>query len=321
MNHLRRLGDRIVTKIRPDEEGFIGRECPKCRGYFKIVVGTGLKQEGLPCHCPYCGHMAEHHRFVTEDQIEYARSVARRKVSDAFRRDLKALEFSHKPSRRSGIEISLKVKHGQTIPIHRYKESQLETEIICTNCTLRYSVYGVFAFCPDCAQHNSLDILNANMDLVRKILGLARSQDQRELSEKLIKSALGECISAFDGFGREICRVYGAYARGSIDVGRVSFQNLLRSRKQILTAFEIDIAGSLNEERWNEVVNLFQKRHVIAHRMGVVDQQYVNLTGDERIKVGRKIVVDVSEAEELTENLSVIAEQMLTQFKHVGNES
>lgn len=320
MNHLRRLGDRIVTKIRPDDEGFIGRECPKCRGYFKIDLGTGLKQEELPCHCPYCGHAAERDRFVTEDQIAYARSVARRKVVDAFRRDLKALEFSHKPIRGSGIDISLKVKHGQTIPIHRYKESQLETEIVCTNCTLRYSVYGVFAFCPDCAQHNSLDIFNGNMDLVRKMLDLARNQNQRELSEKLIKNALGECVSVFDDFGREICRVYGAYARGSIDADRVSFQNVIRSRKQIITAFGIDIAESLNEYRWNQVVNLFQKRHVVVHRMGVVDQQYVNLAGDD-VKVGRKIVVDMSEVEELTENLSVIAEYMLARFKHVGNES
>ena len=43
-------------------------------------------------------------------------------------------------------------------------EKQLETEVVCVNCTLRYSVYGVFAFCPDCGQHNSLQILDKNLD-------------------------------------------------------------------------------------------------------------------------------------------------------------
>ena len=88
MNHLRRLGKGIPIHIPVDEEGFTGRECPhsNCEGYFKIVVGTGLDGENLPCHCPYCGHMAPHDEFWTQEQIQYARSVALREISDAFRR-------------------------------------------------------------------------------------------------------------------------------------------------------------------------------------------------------------------------------------------
>src|SRR5580704_1607129 len=60
MRNLERLGNRISVPIQPDEEGYIGRECPveTCVGYFKITPGTGLKGPA-PCHCPYCGHSGE----------------------------------------------------------------------------------------------------------------------------------------------------------------------------------------------------------------------------------------------------------------------
>src|SRR5262245_44734356 len=96
---LRRLGNRIQIPIPMDAMGFVGRECPEaeCEGYFKIRPGTGLKGSGVPCHCPYCGYTSSHNSFWTREQIEYAKSVALRQVTDAVRRDLKQLEFEHKP--------------------------------------------------------------------------------------------------------------------------------------------------------------------------------------------------------------------------------
>lgn len=144
MNHLRQLGNSISIPIPADENAYTGRECPQpdCEGYFKIELGTGLKGEGLPCHCPYCGHTAVHDHFWTKEQIEYAKSVAMRKITDALHKDLKKLEFDHKPKGAFGIGISMKVKPGPATPIHYYREKQLETEVVCVNCTLRYSVYG-----------------------------------------------------------------------------------------------------------------------------------------------------------------------------------
>jgi len=63
MRHLRNLRSQFSISLPPDEEGFIGRECPvaECEGYFKLQPGTGLKGKNLPCHCPYCGHGAGYH--------------------------------------------------------------------------------------------------------------------------------------------------------------------------------------------------------------------------------------------------------------------
>ena len=217
MEHLRRVGNSISIPIPADENAFTGRECPQpdCEGYFKIELGTGLKSEGLPCYCPYCGHTAGHDHFWTKEQIEFAKSVAMRKITDALHKDLKKLEFDHKPKGAFGIGISMKVKPGRATPIHYYREKQLETEVVCVSCTLRYSVYGVFGFCPDCGQHNSLDILDKNLEVVGKMLDLAAGAE-KELADKLIENALEDCVSAFDGFGRELCRVHANRDRKSV---------------------------------------------------------------------------------------------------------
>ena len=178
MNHLRRLlGRKSFVSIPTDENGFTGRECPRdgCGGYFKITFGTGLEGEGLPCHCPYCGHADQHDAFWTKAQIKYVRSIALKNMRNALSKDLKRLEFEHKPKGAFGIGVSMKVKPGRPTRIYHYQEKQLETEVVCTGCTLRYAVYGVFAFCPDCGQHNSLQILEGNLKVVGKMLDLASS--------------------------------------------------------------------------------------------------------------------------------------------------
>src|SRR5579862_3034446 len=125
--HLRNLGNSISITLKPDEQGYIGRECPveECRGYFKITRGTGIT-EPAPCHCPYCGHVGDQDTFFTHEQIDYARSVGIRKVLGALHEDLKALEFDIKPRGAFGIGISIKVRETNPLPISHYRERQLE---------------------------------------------------------------------------------------------------------------------------------------------------------------------------------------------------
>ncbi len=237
MDHLRRLVDnRISIPVKPDEDGFTGRECPQsdCEGYFKVEFGTGREGEGLPCHCPYCGHTARHDYFWTSEQIKYVKSVAMRKFTDAIRRDLKKMEFKRKPKGPFGFELSLTFKPGSPVPIRHYREKQLETELVCADCTLRYSVYGVFAFCPDCGRHNSLQILQKNIELVAKMVNLAEGTE-RDISRGLIENGLEDCVSVFDGFGRELCRVYAKAATNRAIVEKISFQNLEGAKRNLQT--------------------------------------------------------------------------------------
>jgi len=311
MGHLRQLGNTISIPISADENAFTGRECPQpdCEGYFKIELGTGLKGQGLPCHCPYCGHTAGHDQFWTKEQIEYAKSIAIRKITDAIHKDLKKLEFDHKPKGAFGIGFSMKVKPGRPTPIHYYREKQLETEVVCVTCTLRYSVYGVFAFCPDCGQHNSLQILSKNLELVGKILAVAGVQEHA-VAQVLVENALEDCVSSFDGFGRETCRVFSQKSATPEKTAEIRFQNIVSARQRMREQFDVDFAACLEAGAWALLVRCFQKRHLVAHKMGVIDEDYINASGDPGAVAGRKVQIQATEVQTLVTALQSVGMEL-----------
>ncbi len=310
MKHLRNLGTEFSISLPLDDEGFIGRECPmvECEGYFKLQPGTGLKGENLPCHCPYCGHGAGSDKFFTKAQVEYAKSVVMREVTGALLKDLKSLEFNHRPRGAFGIGISMEVS-GQPTVIRRYRESKLETEVVCERCTLRYTIYGVFGFCPDCAVHNSLQILDKNLELIQKLLVVAETQEP-QIAQHLIENALEDCVSAFDGFGRETCRVFSTKAAKPAKAAEIRFQNIAAARERVKEQFSIDFTATATPADWEHILRAFQKRHLLAHRMGVVDEDYLSVTGESPSLLGRKASIAASEVRELVARLKSLGAEL-----------
>jgi hypothetical protein len=299
--NLESLGSQIAVPILKDEDGYMGRECPSpdCLGYFKITLGTGLTGENLPCHCAYCGHVADQNQFFTQEQIEYAKSVALKKIADAIRKDLKGLEFNHPPKGPLGIGISLTLKEGRPIPIRHYREKRLETSVICDDCTLHYAIYGLFGFCPDCGAHNSLEILAKNLDLVLKQLELASTMDDQDFRRHLIEDALENCVSSFDGFGRETCRIRAQHSTNPGKADSISFQNPKRFAARLLDLFGIDIKSGVSPADWRAIHVGFMKRHVLSHRSGVVDAQYIAETSDSSAIIGRRVPLRAVEVRDL----------------------
>ena len=310
MSHLRNLGSQFSIALPPDEEGLIGRECPvtECEGYFKLQLGTGLKGENLPCHCPYCGHGGCSDKFFTKAQVDYAKSVVMREVTGALLKDLKSLEFNHKPRGAFGIGISMKVS-GQPTAIRRYRESKLETEVVCDRCTLRYTIYGVFGFCPHCAVYNSLQILNKNLQLVQKLLVVAEAQEAH-VAQHLIENALEDCVSAFDGFGRETCRVFAPKAAKPENAAEIQFQNISTARDRVRKQFSVDFAATAAPADWRDVLRAFQRRHLLAHKLGVVDEAYLAATGDSPSLLGRKVSIAAAEVRELVARLQNLGAEL-----------
>ena len=317
MNHLDNLGNNFNISLPKDEDGYLGRECPitDCKGYFKITPGTGLS-DIADCYCPYCGHTADNDEFHTQEQIEYAESIVIREVTDAFTKDLKSLEFDYKPRGALGIGFSMKVDPGPRHPIHYYREETLETHIECSNCTLKYAVYGVFAYCPDCGQHNSLQILNKNFNLIIKILELAAESDG-ELEKQLIEDALENCISAFDGFGREVCNIYSDKSANVEKAIKIRFQNLKDAQIKVQKQFNVDITQGLSNDEWESTVKGFQKRHLLAHKMGVIDREYIDKTADAEAVVGRMIKIERDEIKEIIKVLRKLSSNLFEQLNQL----
>jgi len=315
--HLKQLSNRLEIPIQlpTDDGGLTGRECPQsdCLGYFKVEFGTGLKERDLPCHCPYCDYTASHDEFWTQEQLEYAQSIALSTVQDAIRQDMQAWDGQlRRQTRNSFIQLRATYR-GHPQPIRYYREKELETEVVCEECALHYAIYGVFGYCPDCGIHNSLQILDKNLELARKELAIAESsEDDSEFATYLVADALKNAVAAFDGFGRESCKAYAANAAEPSQAENLSFQNLLRANDRLQKVFGLRLSDSLSPDEWSFVFRCFQKRHLLAHRMGVVDEAYVSATGDTEVVVGRKASISPGDVDDLILHLHTIGQYLVT---------
>lgn len=101
------------------EDGMIGRKCPECDGYFKLKPGTGLADINTTA-CPYCEYQDEPSAFHTEAQIEYAKSIAVKRIIEPALRDLQQ-SFKNLERSTRGSFIQLKV---------RFSNIQLRSNII-----------------------------------------------------------------------------------------------------------------------------------------------------------------------------------------------
>lgn len=288
------LPKTFSVSLQVDADGWLGRECPQegCKRYFKVTPGTGLK-DIKTCRCPYCGHEGASDTFHTQAQIDHAVSVVKNEIAGVLLQNLKLLEFRQ---RGGGLTLTMEVT-GEPPRIRGYSEQDLETEIVCDACTLRYAIYGVFGFCADCGVHNNLNILDANLCRVKKMLVLATIVDA-DIARDFVENALEDCVSAFDGWGRAVCEAFADKAADPSRASKVSFQNIKRAHDALKIQFGFDADAVLGTGNVEALHRAFQKRHLLAHRMGVVDGKYLRQTGDMSADEGRRITIVPSEVEE-----------------------
>ncbi len=195
----------------------------------------------------------------------------------------------------------MKLQPGRPWPIRHYREKALETDVTCDGCSLEYTVFGVFGFCPDCRQHNSETILKRNLLLTGKQLALAITLSDLDFRRHMVEDALENCVSAFDGFAREACRVRSADSADPSRTGSLSFQNLPRAAARLQELFGVDLEAAVGAADWALAHGSFMKRHLLAHRSGVIDQQYCDATGETSALIGRRVVVEEEQVQRLVD--------------------
>jgi hypothetical protein len=317
MRNINGMGNQIKISLPKDENGLISRKCPNpsCGGIFKIKPGTGLKGNNLPCHCPYCGHKTAMNKFNTPEQIEYAKSIAVNKILNALGQDIQNWGRDLERSTRNSF-LKMKVDYvSHPRPIRYYREKQLETKLICDSCSLEYAIYGVFAFCPDCGSHNSFQILNKNLELIEKEIVFAGTTNDSDLSKKLIEDALENAVSSIDGFGRAITAAYSTKASEEEKAKEITFQNIEGARVRIQSLFAFDLARDISADDWRFIVRCCQKRHLLAHTMGVIDEDYIKKAQDPEAILGRTIRISPDEVTMLVKLLREIGNSLAENLK------
>jgi Zn ribbon nucleic-acid-binding protein len=295
---------RMTVELPPDEHGMVGRECPECKGYFKLKLGTGLPHIETTT-CPYCEKKADSSSFLTEAQREYAISVAANKVIGPALRNLeRTLKELERTTRGSFIQI--KVSTSSTIlPIKYYSESDLETTVECDYCGLVFSIFGVFAVCPDCQRPNSMSMFLKSIDAIRKRLDLYHRipTDEIDLRVGVLIDCTSACVSTFDSLGKRLRLEYPELLPSR---PRNLFQNLEALDDALMASMGLDLEVHLGKERYGQLNHMFQIRHIWNHNFGEADEDFIARTGADTSLLGKKIVPKFEEVRSLLEIVSEI---------------
>jgi hypothetical protein len=90
----------------------------------------------------------------------------------------------------------------------------------------------------------------------------------------------------------------------------IRFQNIATARDRVKEQFGLDIAAKTAPAHWALILRAFQKRHLVAHKMGVVDENYLAATGESPSLLGRKVSITSVEARELVAHLQMLGAEL-----------
>jgi hypothetical protein len=309
------MGDTIQVSIKVplDNDGMLGRECLVCKKYFKLKPGTGLPTDH--CHCPYCEYEGNSNTFWTPEQLEYAKSAGLNQVYsthlkpslDRFINSFRSLGSS---SRSSLMKFTVRSSgHDHLFPIKYYSEKELETKLECDSCGLVFSIYGVFAHCPDCKELNAFLIFEKSIEATEKQFEIfTKPEIPADLKDQLLSSILSQCVSAFDGLGKELRK-----RRPTLypEKPKNLFQNLFLLNQHLSNLI------SDNHSNYSLLLKLFQVRHLYEHNMGVVDEDFIKKLPLYSNSLGRKYILDQLELKKLIGGVRELGEIIRADFKRV----
>jgi uncharacterized Zn finger protein (UPF0148 family) len=324
---LRELEDLSHTKevtfpIAADERGYIDKECPgeECKYQFKVMEddwGTLFREEAV--FCPMCGHEAPANQWWTTEQVELARDraleYAEARFDTALRRS--AAEFNRSHASGGFLKMSMHVSGAprRAVVLPLPAAEVLEQRVACEQCKARYAVVGAAFFCP-CCGHNSVERMFEaslgkvrsrveNLDTIRSaLLDTSGPDDAESTWRSLLEDGLQHCVTAFQHYAEQR---YLAI-RGLAKPPRNAFQRLQDGDSLWRAAVGAGYTDWLSPDDWTRLRVLFERRHLLAHRNGIVDEKYVTKSGDGTYRVGQRLVVTARDVTGLADIIRRLAE-------------
>ncbi|MFY9327137.1 MAG: hypothetical protein WAO76_03835 [Georgfuchsia sp.] len=314
-------GQKVSVPIETDNSGFIDKQCPSesCEFLFKVNEQDWkniFRDEAV--WCPMCGHSAPADQWFTVEQVTHARSEALKVIKGGIHNALlsDAQKFNLRQPKTAFISMSLKVQggHQRTYVIPASAAEAMQLEIQCEQCSSRFAVIGCAYFCPACG-HNSVErtfqdslrkicAKKENLDLVKAALTNAGKKDDAEITcRSLIESCLLDGVTAFQKYCEGLFDSTERPVKRSLN----AFQRLDQGSDLWKTSIGFTYTDILSTQELLLLKVLYQKRHILAHNEGIVDDRYLKESEDTRYKIGQRVSVSVGEVEGLVDCLTKLA--------------
>ncbi|MCL4236962.1 MAG: hypothetical protein KJ047_01835 [Anaerolineae bacterium] len=326
LDELKKLeqGIHIPISLPLDDEGYFDRHCPseECEADFKVLFEDWRdKVSDERVFCPICRYEMTADSWNTPEQSEYIRAVApnhlQGQINTALKEDARRFNRSQKPG---FISLSLSVKPGRNqIVLPVGVADTMRQTFVCEVCGCRYASVGLAYFCPACGHNSVLVTFERTIDIVRQVMGKTSEMSlvleevidkdtARDSVRNILEDSLCRLVGAFQYFAENLFnRQPGA---ASIKQRRNVFQNLAESSALWKTLTGKGYDDLLSRSEYSDLELLFQKRHLIVHRNGIIDQEYITKSGDNTHSIGQRLVISEGNVLRLADILSTLSVEL-----------
>jgi hypothetical protein len=202
-------------------------------------------------------------------------------------RDAKSLSFH-----QGALGVCAHLEPSVQPPIER----QVDSELMCPACQVKFQVDGIFGYCPGCRVEN-LRLYDANLDIIKRDIASSKTP------ERALRHAYTDLVATFETFCRKEAR------RRSIQYGR--FQNLDHTCRLFKTEAGVNIFTALTMEQIRLLKRVFEKRHVHEHNEGIISERYVEQIPEDVELLGQRAQLSIEELEAAASILRVVLEQLV----------
>lgn len=311
--------DKISIPIAVDSEGYLDRECPntECEFQFKVHEDDWrniCRDEQI--FCPLCRHEADSDAWWTQEQLANAKEQGMAHIAGRIDRAFAESAKSFNSGQHRNSFLQFKMEYSSPRPYHILlpipSSEEMVLKVTCEVCQTRYSVVGSAFFCPSCGHNSAGETFDSsikkiedkikNLPLIRTAVEKVSKDEAETTCRSLIETGLNEGVVAFQRF----CEVTYTKALPNQKVKFNAFQNLDTGSDYWKAHFGEGYTDWLTTSDFKKLTLLFQRRHLLSHTEGIVDQKYLDRSGDTTYKVGQRLVIKESDVNELTRLISTI---------------
>lgn len=297
---------KVSIPLETDADGYFDKECPaeNCLFGFK-VHGEDWKAiiRDEEMFCPSCRHAAPAKSWFTTEQVERAKEQAvahmQGRINSAMREDAQA--WNRRQPRNSFLKITMNVSGGGgpplLLPIAAAEPMRLRTQ--CDACGCRYSYIGAAFFCPACGENSAKHTFTQTLSTIRtsvrsgpQIRQAFEKDEAENLMRMLLEKGFQDAVMCFQRLNEQQVELLSEPPA----VRRNLFQNLEDGSRFWEAAIGKGYEAMLDAPSLARLQRYFQQRHLLAHRQGIVDDDYIQRSADTGYVAGQRLVLKERDA-------------------------
>ena len=296
----------VVAYVQSDEQGMWGRNCPACERYFRTthVFHTSV--------CPYCAKAAPSLSFISKAQRRYIAASY-----DAFGRAIV-----------TGQNTSLDLADvTDATPAWHYAEEKQQTHFKCQtdDSGVETDILGIYGYCPRCGRTNARPAFN---DALARMLARWDQTDKnvsdRDARGEVWEDLTTKSVTEFETLAKHLRRrllTFPMTRSRRRQLEELNFQSPLQADEALRQWFDIGVVAwggnakipprAVKQLELPFITKMLQRRHILIHNGGVVDADYLKLSGDTQSRLDERIRVSSRDARHFVEVVSEMGLNLL----------